>query len=285
MWTWEIPLYFWFGGIAAGSSFVALACDLAGDEASAAVARKVALGALVPSPPLLIMDLGRPERFYNMLRIFKPRSPMSMGAWALTAFGGLVAAAVGADLLGRRREAQALGAATAVRRRLPRLLHRRAAGLHRRAGVGPLAALPRADLRLHGAPRPAPPPRGCVLVATGLPVGHPTRSALGTVETGAMAAELILSIVNERRLGPLASGLRRGAARPAVQAPPSGSRAAGSRCASRASRVGPGIHHLASVMYLAAGLLFRYAWVGAGRESARHDEVVAEMARESRHGS
>ena len=32
VWTWEVPLYFWFGGIAAGSSFVALACDLAGDE-------------------------------------------------------------------------------------------------------------------------------------------------------------------------------------------------------------------------------------------------------------
>ena len=46
VWTWEIPLYFWFGGIAAGSSFVALACDLAGDDASARVARKVALAAM-----------------------------------------------------------------------------------------------------------------------------------------------------------------------------------------------------------------------------------------------
>ena len=49
--------------------------------------------------------------------------------------------------------------------------------------------------------------------------------------------------------------------------------------------LGPNVHHLASVIYLAAGLLFRYAWVGAGRESARHDEVVAKMARESRHGT
>ena len=48
VWTWEVPLYFWSGGIAAGSSFVALACDLAGDHRSAAVARKVALGALGP---------------------------------------------------------------------------------------------------------------------------------------------------------------------------------------------------------------------------------------------
>jgi acetylornithine/succinyldiaminopimelate/putrescine aminotransferase len=50
---------------------------------------------------LLVMDLGRSARFYNMLRIFKPRSPMSMGSWCLTVFGGLGAAAVGADLLGR----------------------------------------------------------------------------------------------------------------------------------------------------------------------------------------
>jgi hypothetical protein len=42
------------------------------------------------------------------------------------------------------------------------------------------------------------------------------------------------------------------------------------------------VHHVASVLYLAAGLMFRYAWVGAGRHSARHDEVVAKMARERR---
>ena len=47
-------------------------------------------------------------------------------------------------------------------------------------------------------------------------------------------------------------------------------------------RGGPWVHHVASVLYLAAGLMFRYAWVGAGRHSARHDEVVAKMARERR---
>ena len=114
VWTWEVPVYFWTGGIASGSAFVALACDLAGDHRSARIARLVALGALAPSPPLLIMDLGRPERFYNMLRVFKPRSPLSMGAWALSAFGGLVTGAVGADLLGRERTARGLGAATAL---------------------------------------------------------------------------------------------------------------------------------------------------------------------------
>jgi formate-dependent nitrite reductase membrane component NrfD len=283
VWTWEIPLYFWFGGIAAGSSFVALACDLAGDEESAAVARKVALGALLPSPPLLILDLGRPERFYNMLRIFKPRSPMSMGAWALSAFGGLASAAVGADLLGRRRAAKALGAANAVvggylGSYTGVLLASTAVPVWGRSRLflGPIfvstaTATGAAATRL-------------ALVATGLPVGHPTRRALGTVETAAMSAELILSVINERRLGPLASGLATGRQGTLFKAAKWAVRVG---LALRVARkpLGPRIHHVASALYLAAGLMFRYAWVGAGRYSARDDRAVAEMHRSTTHGT
>src|ERR1700721_320374 len=94
LWGWEVATYFWFGGMASGSAFVALACDAAGDHRSAAIARKVALGAVTPAPVLLIADLGRPERFLNMMRIFKPRSPMNMGAWCLVAFSGTAGLAV-----------------------------------------------------------------------------------------------------------------------------------------------------------------------------------------------
>ena len=282
VWTWEVPLYFWLGGVASGSSFVALACDLAGDEESAAVARKVALAALVPSPILLILDLGRPERFYKMLRIVKPRSPMSTGVWALTAFGNLAAAAVGADLLGRRRTARALGAANAVvggylGSYTGVLLASTAVPIWARSRLllGPIfvstaAATGAAACRL-------------TLAARGLPVGHPTRNALGRVEMGAMAAELVLSTVNERRLGPLARGLERGrpgrlfkAAKWAVRA--------GLALRLARERGGPATHHVASVLYLAAGLMFRYAWVGAGPPSARDDRMVAEVARSRRHG-
>jgi formate-dependent nitrite reductase membrane component NrfD len=48
-----------------------------------------AIGAIL-SPILLILDLGRPRLFINMLRVFKPQSAMSMGAWILTAFGACV---------------------------------------------------------------------------------------------------------------------------------------------------------------------------------------------------
>jgi formate-dependent nitrite reductase membrane component NrfD len=50
---------------------------------------------MILSPILLIWDLGRPERFYNMLRILKLRSPMSTQSWSVFAFGnlsGLIAA-------------------------------------------------------------------------------------------------------------------------------------------------------------------------------------------------
>ena len=138
----------------------ALACDVAGDHRSAAVARKVALGAVMPGAPLLILDLGRPERFFNMLRIFKPRSPMSMGAWCLMGFSTVAGAAVAADLTGRERPARALGGAAGAARHLPRLLHRRPARRHGGAGLGPQPPLPRRRSSSARRPPPAPRPTG-----------------------------------------------------------------------------------------------------------------------------
>src|SRR5262249_7817892 len=46
----------------------------------------VSFGALVPCAPLLIADLGAPKRFHHMLRVFKPSSPMNLGAWSLLGF-------------------------------------------------------------------------------------------------------------------------------------------------------------------------------------------------------
>ena len=88
VWTWEIPLYFFFGGIAGMSAVIALAAGIFDHLDLARVAMWIAaIAGTVVSPILLIMDLGRPLLFLNMLRVFKHRSPMSMGAWILTAFG------------------------------------------------------------------------------------------------------------------------------------------------------------------------------------------------------
>jgi hypothetical protein len=99
-WTWEIPWYFFFGGLAGASSVLSLSARVAGNDALARRALLVAMGGATVSPVLLIMDLGRPERFYNMLRVVKPTSPMSLGTWVLSSFGTSTGAAVASDVLG-----------------------------------------------------------------------------------------------------------------------------------------------------------------------------------------
>jgi len=56
------------------------------DRHAAADGYFVAAAALIPCAPLLVADLGRPDRFHHMLRIFKPLSPLNLGAWTLTGF-------------------------------------------------------------------------------------------------------------------------------------------------------------------------------------------------------
>jgi formate-dependent nitrite reductase membrane component NrfD len=87
VWTWEIPWYFFAGGLAGASAVLAAAARLAGNEPLARAARRAGLAGTAVSPFLLISDLGRPERFHHMLRVFKPTSPMSVGTWVLTGFG------------------------------------------------------------------------------------------------------------------------------------------------------------------------------------------------------
>jgi len=90
VWTWEIPIYFFVGGLGGMSAVIALAALLFHHFDVARAAMWVAAVAVVLSSLLLILDLGRPHLFINMLRVFKPQSAMSMGAWILTAFGGCV---------------------------------------------------------------------------------------------------------------------------------------------------------------------------------------------------
>src|SRR5215468_4277388 len=101
-WTWEIPLYFFIGGAAGTASVIAGIARFTGASPQLVRdARRLSFAGAVLSPTLLISDLGRPERFLAMLRVFKPQSPMSMGVWILMGFtAGTTAANVGAWLRG-----------------------------------------------------------------------------------------------------------------------------------------------------------------------------------------
>jgi hypothetical protein len=261
VWTWEIPCYFFTGGLAGASATLGLAADVAGNEALARRAWGVALAAVATSPPLLISDLGRPERFLNMLRMVKVTSPMSVGTWVLSASGSLIAAASAHALLGR----------------LPR--------------VGPVAKLGAGSLG------PALCTYTAVLVAdTAVPVWHEARRELPFVFAGsAMASagaaatlftaprsagparrlavlgaalELGATEAMERRLGELAEVYHEGKARPYARAAKAlgGLGAATVALAGRRTRTAAAV---GALVVLAGSLLERLAVYHAGFESAR----------------
>ncbi|HEY8601963.1 MAG TPA: NrfD/PsrC family molybdoenzyme membrane anchor subunit [Thermomicrobiales bacterium] len=102
-WGWLIAGYYFTGGLGGGAQVIATVVDLASPERDRTIVRAgryISLAALLASPPLLIADLHTPVRFYNMLRIVRPTSPMSIGSWALSVFGlfaGLTAVAQGVE--------------------------------------------------------------------------------------------------------------------------------------------------------------------------------------------
>ncbi|MGH3330280.1 MAG: NrfD/PsrC family molybdoenzyme membrane anchor subunit [Nocardioidaceae bacterium] len=97
-WEADIPAYLFSGGLAAGSSLLAAGADLTGRPALRRVGRLGALTALTFSFGALVHDLGRPERFLNMLRTAKLTSPMSVGTWILSAYGPFAGAAAAAEV-------------------------------------------------------------------------------------------------------------------------------------------------------------------------------------------
>src|SRR5207244_3314217 len=97
-WTWFILFYFFFAGLAGGSYTMATLLRLRGDRSDESTARLgyyTAFVVLMLCPPMLIIDLGQPLRFWHMMwnatpgvaaPNFKYWSPMSVGVWGLLGF-------------------------------------------------------------------------------------------------------------------------------------------------------------------------------------------------------
>jgi protein NrfD len=96
-WGWYIALYFFIGGLAGGSYFLAALLDFLGRQEDRPLARigyYIAFPCVALSGMVLSLDLGKPFRFWHMViesNTFKPMfkywSPMSIGSWALMMFG------------------------------------------------------------------------------------------------------------------------------------------------------------------------------------------------------
>ena len=101
--TWktpDVPIYLFLGGLGGASALLAEGAALNDLPALEKVARSAAAVAAAGGTVALIHDLGRPSRFLNMLRVFKPTSPLSVGSFILAPFGGLSAAALASHLTG-----------------------------------------------------------------------------------------------------------------------------------------------------------------------------------------
>lgn len=102
VWGWEIPMYYYVGGAAGASLVLGAAAQLDGSGRLDRMIRRCHWAGIIGSTlsgVLLINDLGKPSRFLNMLRVFRPTSPMNMGVWILS---GAAPTAITAGLFLRR---------------------------------------------------------------------------------------------------------------------------------------------------------------------------------------
>ena len=99
-WQDDIPAYLFLGGLSAGSAVLGAGADLTGRPSLRRVGRWTSLAAITASFVALVHDLGRPERFVNMLRVAKPTSPMSVGTWILSGYSPLVGIAAVSEVSG-----------------------------------------------------------------------------------------------------------------------------------------------------------------------------------------
>ncbi|UDY24112.1 NrfD/PsrC family molybdoenzyme membrane anchor subunit [Nocardioides sp. Kera G14] len=133
-WGHEVAAYLFLGGVAGGSGLIAAGAQLTKRPLLRRNARLASMGAVGLGGIALVADLGRPDRFYNMLRTFKVTSPMSVGSWILSAYSGGLALTVANEVDRMLGERLPLGPL----RRLLRLLEG-PAGLQAAAFAPPLA--------------------------------------------------------------------------------------------------------------------------------------------------
>jgi DMSO reductase anchor subunit len=101
--TWktpDVPLYLFLGGMAGSSALLAEGAALSGNRELEHVTRLVAASGAGIGTVFLVHDLGRPERFLQMLRVFKPTSPLSVGSFILAPFSALSGAAAASHVTG-----------------------------------------------------------------------------------------------------------------------------------------------------------------------------------------
>jgi formate-dependent nitrite reductase membrane component NrfD len=295
-WKWLIIWYFFLGGISAASHVIAAVAHIAGGDQNRATVRAgryVSLLALIPCPFLLILDLGRPERFLNMLRVVKLRSPMSLGSWGLLVFGAFSTLMAGVQaaqdgLLGRSQAARRLASvpttAPAAVGSLPGFFVGGYTGVLLGATAVPLwgrNALLLGPLFLNSAFSTA-------IAAINLGVATGGKNAaesrrLETLDRAVICTELALVAASRARLGELGTPITTGRNGALLTY---GTGIAGLLAPLALQTVNRRLHSralslIASLLVLIGGFVLRYVMVVGGRESANDPAATFAFTRGS----
>jgi formate-dependent nitrite reductase membrane component NrfD len=194
VWKAEVPWYLFAGGIAGASSVLHGIARVTGNERLAKASLYIGAAADIVSPALLISDLGRPERFLNMLRVLKVTSPMSVGSWILFFSSGTSTTAAGLELLRIAKPVKALAEGAWFAAGPPLATYTGA--LIANTAI-PVWSEARDELPwLFGASAAASAGAAATLVTTREAAGPARRAAIGGV-----VAELALTKAMERKLG------------------------------------------------------------------------------------
>lgn len=272
VWTWEVPAYLFVGGAAGAAAVIGAVANARGGLPDLVRdARWVAAAGAAASPPLLISDLGRPDRFLNMLRVFKLRSPMSVGAWTLLAFSNAAATAAFADAArratGGRLPVKAIGDAAEALSAATGLVLSTYTGVLIGATAIPVWSRNVHLLPIHfGASG-----LNCAVSILEL-LGHRDR-ALNALGIGAAALETAMGVALESRTDTALEPVKVGWSGSVTRA---GGLLSGPVPLALRLLAGrsPTARRVAAVSTIVGSLLTRVGWIAAGRESAHHDAAL-----------
>jgi protein NrfD len=288
----RVALYMFIAGLSGAAQLIATAADLAGGDRHRNLVRRgryLSLLAVGLGPPLLIWDLHTPQRFYNMLRIFRRTSPMSIGTYVLSSFALSSVSTAVAQLLADSRNSAAWRRAARVTQ-IPAAL----------AGAG-MTTYTAALLSATSTPLWAEAPRALAVEFAGSSIAagaaalilcdkasseSPTTERLELLEMAAAAAELagaLLAGRQQRKVGVAPStaldrqwgadhrlgAIALGAAVPLALLT---ARRIGNRPPSRLAMA-------AALLAIGGSLLLRWSVIEAGNASARRPEESLRFAR------
>ena len=290
-----VGAYVFLAGLSGASSLIgALAHGVAarcphgrGAARAALVRRSRYLSLLAPTigAALLIYDLHSPRRFYNMLRVAKARSPMSIGTWTLMAFSAFAGLAGAGQMLADLKPRWRWPLRAAAAAQVPAAV----AG----AGLGTYTAALISASSAPGwsaAPRPIAVRFASSSIATGaaalsLMEGDArTRRSLDRLLLTALTVELAASVAMDARYRAtgIEANLRKGRwgrAEPIAATGFGTLLPIGLLIASRlAGRRGGGVAKAAEGVAIAGSLAFRVTMLSMGAESAANPDVTLRFA-------